>query len=132
MKIDELWFNGWTQIADIDIAPPSFAPLQGEFLGGLIEVNPKLKGIWNSHFDHHAVGVPDSGLLPVKEFAGGATLTLLGPTEAELRRLRARWSSAIRDFSPGDTTEALRRLAERREYRAPRHAPGLWSARVRG
>jgi hypothetical protein len=125
VEIDELWFDGWDQIADIDIAPPSFAPMQGEFLGGLIKVDSKLKNIWNKRFAHRAVGVPDSGPLPVTQLAGGASLTLLGPTEAELRRLRARWSSAIRDFSPGDTSEALRRLAERREYRPPTPPPAF-------
>ncbi len=50
---------------------------------------------------------------------GGAKITLLGPTAAELKRLRARWASAIRDFSPGDADEAVRRLRERREYRPP-------------
>ncbi len=119
VNIDELWFNGWPQISDIDKAPASYAPLQGEFLGGLIEANSKLKGIWNSHFDYRAVAVPDIGPLPIVPLTDGAKLILLGPTQAELRRLRARWSSAIRDFSPGDTDEALRRLAERREYRPP-------------
>jgi hypothetical protein len=34
-------------------------------------------------------------------------------------RLRARWDSALREFSPGDSREALRRLAARRDYRPP-------------
>jgi hypothetical protein len=118
VSIDDLWFNGWPQISDADKAPASYAPLQGEFLGGLIEVN-KLKDVWNKYFEHRAVVIPDNGPLPVLQLAGGARLTLLGPTEAELRRLRARWSSAIRDFSPGDVNEALSRLTERREYRPP-------------
>jgi len=120
--IDELWFNGWTQLPDVSTAPTSYAPLQGEFLGGLIEVK-KLHGVWNKSFDHRAVAVPDPGPLPPPlpsiDLPGGAVLTLLGPTMADLRRLRSRWTAAIRDFSPGDTKEALGRLAERREYRPP-------------
>ena len=119
VRINELWFNGWSQISREDEASVSYAPLQGEFLGGLIEVAPELKGVWNMHFDHGAVAVRDDEPLPVVELDGGARLTLLGPMEAELSRLRARWASAIRDFSPGDVNEALRRLRERREYRAP-------------
>jgi hypothetical protein len=125
VEIDELWFNGWGQLADLDAAPPSFAPMQGEFLGGLISVDNRLRSVWNRHFAHRAVAVPDNQPLPVIQLPDGATLTLLGPTDAELRRLRARWSSAIRDFSPGDTAEALRRLAERREYRPPTPPPAF-------
>ena len=116
--IDQLWFNGWTHLPDVTTAPTSYAPLQGEFLGGLIEVS-KLHDVWNKSFDHRAVAVPDEGPLPSIDLPGGATLTLLGPTLADLRRLRARWTAAIRDFSPGDTKEALSRLAARREYRPP-------------
>ncbi len=121
VKINELWFNGWDQIADADKAPASYAPLQGEFLGGLIQVNDELKNSWNKRFEGDAVVVPDEDdkELPVLQLAGDAKLTLLGPTQAELRRLRARWKAAIRDFSPGDAREALSRLDERREYRPP-------------
>lgn len=127
VRIKELWFNGWTQISREDQAPATYAPLQGEFLGGLIEVDPELKNAWNRRFDHRAVAAPDDGPLPVVELDGGARLTLLGPMQAQLRRLRARWASAIRDFSPGDVNEALRRLRERREYRAP-PGPAVFAA----
>jgi beta-lactamase superfamily II metal-dependent hydrolase len=116
IHIDDLGFNGWAQMSREDEASICYAPLQGEFLGGLIEVDPELKGVWNMHFDHGAVVVRDDGPLPIVELHGGATLTLLGPLEEDLRRLRASWASAIRDFSPGDVDEALRRLRERREY----------------
>jgi beta-lactamase superfamily II metal-dependent hydrolase len=119
VRTKELWFNGWDQISKEDPASVSYAPLQGEFLGGLIEADPELKDVWNKRFDHRAVTVRDDEPLPVVELDGGARLTLLGPMEAELRRLCARWASAIRDFSPGDADEALRRLRERREYQAP-------------
>lgn len=127
VRIKELWFNGWTQISKEDQAPATYAPLQGEFLGGLIELDPELKGVWNMRFDRRAVAVADDKPLPVVELDGGARLTLLGPMEAQLRRLRARWASAIRDFSPGDVNEALRRLRERREYRAP-PGPAVFAA----
>ena len=133
LKIDikELWFNGWGQLPKTEGAPEVYAPLQGEFLGGLITVDPKLKGSWNRHFHNQAVFVPQSGPLTEVKLDGGAKLTLLGPTDAELKRLRARWASAIRDFSPGDVNEALRRLRERREYRPP-STPAVYAVRQYG
>ena len=131
LHINELWFNGWNQLPKTEGAPEVFAPLQGEFLGGLITVDPALQGSWNRHFGKKAVFVPNDRPLPEVLLEGGAKLTLLGPTEAELLRLRARWASAIRDFSPGDVNEALRRLRERREYRAP-SPPAVFAVRHYG
>lgn len=123
VKINELWFNGWDQLPKKAGARAAYAPLQGEFLGGLITVDPELEGIWNQEFDHKAVVVPDDGyedeLLPEIPLEGDAKLILLGPGERELRRLRSRWASAIRDFTPGDVQEALRRLEERSQYQPP-------------
>jgi beta-lactamase superfamily II metal-dependent hydrolase len=31
IHLKELWFNGWSQLPKAEDAPPSFAPLQGEF-----------------------------------------------------------------------------------------------------
>ena len=90
IRIKELWFNGWDQLPETKGAPAVYAPLQGEYLGGLITVNQSLKDSWNQHFDNKAVAVPDNLPLPEKLLEGGAKLTMLGPTEAELKRLRAR------------------------------------------
>ncbi len=121
--INALWFNGWPQISHAishaDNRAVSRGPLQGEFLGGLVDVDPMLKESWNRQFNHRAVAIPNTGPLPVVPLAGGATLTLLGPTEARLRSLRKRWATDIDDFPPGDVSAALSRLAERREYRPP-------------
>jgi beta-lactamase superfamily II metal-dependent hydrolase len=129
VRIKDLWFNGWTQLPKSD--RDAYAPLQGEFLGGLIEVDAALRGRWNRAFGNKAVVVSESGPLPEISLDGGAKLILLGPTERALRRLRARWASAIRDFSPGDVQEALRRLRERREYRAPA-APAVFAVQQYG
>lgn len=129
LRINELWFNAWEQLSEFKA--DSYAPLQGEFLGGLLAHDPKLRGVWNQHFGGGPVVVPDAGPLPTYKLAGGALITLLGPTRAQLRRLRARWASAIRDFTPGDTEEALRRLKERRDYRPPA-TPAVFSARQYG
>ena len=120
VEIKELWFNAWEQIAKFE-GPETFGPLQGEFLGGILNLNPKLRRVWNKSFNKGKgpVGVPATGLLTPIPLEGGAEITLLGPTASELQRLRARWVSAIRDFTPGDTDEAIRRLEERRDYRPP-------------
>jgi beta-lactamase superfamily II metal-dependent hydrolase len=130
VQINELWFNGWPQLPQKEGVQASYAPLQGEFLGGLITVGG-LEGIWNQEFDHQAVVVPDDGPLPEVELEGDAKLILLGPSLKDLHRLRARWATAIRDFSPGDEREALRRLSERRQYRAPT-TPAVFAARQYG
>lgn len=129
VHINELWFNGWDQLPQKEGARASYAPLQGEFLGGLIRVDPALEGIWNQEFDSQAVVIPDGDdiRLPEVELDGGARLTLLGPSMRDLHRLRTRWVSALRDFSPGNAEEALRRLRERRRYRAPA-TPAVFAA----
>ena len=117
LQTKELWFNGWNQLPKLDT--DTFAPLQGEFLDGLLVRDRELRGVWNKSFKKGPVVIDDGKNLPEFELEGGAKITLLGPTLSELKRLRARWVSAIRDFTPGDTNEALRRLKERRDYRPP-------------
>lgn len=137
LQIGEVWFNTWAHLPAH--ARDDFAPLQGEFLGALIGLDPALSQTLNKRFDRQAVVVPppppDTTApvppLPVVELAGGARLTLLGPNPPDLRRLRARWSAAIRDFTPGDAEEAKRRLLERREYRPPT-GPAVFAARAYG
>jgi hypothetical protein len=129
VSIRELWFNGWHQLPKLE--RDTYAPLQGEFLDALIASDGTVAEGRNRAFGRGPVVVPDTGDLPAVELRGGARLTLLGPTTAELRRLRARWSAAIRDFAPGDAEEARRRLAERREYRPPA-TPAVFSAKSAG
>lgn len=147
VRIKELWFNGWQQLGG-EGSPEVFAPLQGEFLGGLIKVDEQLKSSWNKYFHQQAQqaaaisksDVPEAVAIPKSDVPeqqrqvlldGGAKLTLLGPTAAEIKRLRARWAAAIRDFSPGDAEEALRRLRERREYQPP-STPAVFAVRQYG
>ena len=127
-KIKEFWFNGWDQIAKYKVE--TYAPIQGEFLAGLLAVDSDLKDVWNLNFDKGPVVVEDTGPLRPISLKGDAQITLLGPTERELRRLRARWFSAMRDFA-GDVDEALQRLAKRREYQPPA-SPAVFSARQFG
>jgi hypothetical protein len=129
-EFHDIWFNGWAQIAPADDSPDIFAPLQGEFLTSILG-DRAAKLPWNRAVDSKAVGLPDEGRLPVFELAGGMKLTLLSPGAGELKRLRARWQSAIRDFTPGDLEEARRRLEDRRDYQPP-DAPPIFGAPVLG
>lgn len=135
VHFDEIWFNSWRHLPSSE--RDAFAPLQGEFLGGLLTLDETLQACWNQAFGGRAVRVPTPpegqppAPLPRHELPGGATLTLLGPGYDELRRLRARWGAAIRDFAPGDAAEALRRLQQRREYRPPA-GPAVFAGRNYG
>lgn len=115
VRFDEIWFNAWPQLAPV--GPETYQPLQGEFLGALLD-RAGLREIWNARTQGQAIVVPETGPLPEWNLPDNARLTLLSPGPAQIRRLRARWSSAMRDFC-GDTAEALRRLDARREYRPP-------------
>jgi beta-lactamase superfamily II metal-dependent hydrolase len=117
----EFWFNAFAQLPKPD--SESFAPLQGEFLNSLLTLDTELERVWNKSFNNGAVMVPDDKPLPEIKLDNDAKITMLGPTTAGLRRLRSRWSSAIRDFDPGDAEEALRRLKERRAYKPPATQP---------
>ncbi|MGH9224800.1 MAG: ComEC/Rec2 family competence protein [Acidimicrobiales bacterium] len=113
----DIWFNGSKQIAPED-DQDLFGPLQGEFLTSLLGDEAAARN-WNGAVKSKAVGVPDEGDLPVFDLPGGMRLTVLSPGVRELRRLRARWDAAIRDFTPGDLDEARRRLEARRDYEPP-------------
>lgn len=120
ISLKEVWFNGWPQLDKV--TTEGLQPIQGEFLGALLETSALTRQVWNTRTGGQAVAIPDEGKLPSWEI-GDATLTLLSPGMKQLRRLRARWSAAIREFSPGDTQEALKRLEDRREYRPPAMPP---------
>jgi glyoxylase-like metal-dependent hydrolase (beta-lactamase superfamily II) len=88
LQAGEVWFNGWAQLPT-DL----LGAKQGERLGAAI-VRRKLG--WNTAFRGGAVVVPDDGPLPICPLPGGLTLTLLGPSRAELAALRPSCSSATR------------------------------------
>lgn len=131
IEVKEIWFNSYTHLGREVI--DAFQPLQGEFLGALINVNKSFRERWNTSFrkpsaaqpieesksNDTAVLVGDEGTLPTINLPNGGRLTLLSPYQKQLSRLRRQWSAAIRGFSPGDEQSALERLRLRREYRPP-------------
>jgi hypothetical protein len=119
VRFAEIWFNAWPQLAPL--SGETYAPQQGEFLAALID-RPGLKDKWNVCTEGKAIVLSDTGPLLEHELPDDARLTLLSPGPAQLRRLRARWHSAMRDFC-GDTAEALRRLKARSAYQPPERQP---------
>ena len=110
----------------------TYAPLQGEFLGGVIEVDDKLNRGLEQDFRPRSGRRTRNGRVSRRlPWRTAARSPCSDRPCAELKRLRARWVSAIRDFSPGDAGEAVRRLRERREYRPPA-TPAVFAARDYG
>jgi beta-lactamase superfamily II metal-dependent hydrolase len=122
ITLGEIWFNGWEQLNKQKGQAEGLKPLQGEFLDALLEY-PRYRQRWNTKSGGLPIRVPDDGPLPTWTIGDDAKVTILSPGTRQINRLRARWESALRDFSPGDREEALRRLGARREYRPPSAPP---------
>jgi hypothetical protein len=123
-SFDDIWFNDWKQIdnlPDQPEIPPNLGPVQGEFLGALIESLPNQN--WNAAFNGKAIFVPDGdSALPSITLAGGLQLTLLSPYRENLEELRVHWDEAVKDagFNPGDRDEALSQLRAQKRLGPPR------------
>jgi beta-lactamase superfamily II metal-dependent hydrolase len=128
IKIREIWFNAWKHLPE---STEALQPLQGEFLGALIETDAQFERIWNRRFDGQRISVISGQRLPVVKLPNGARLTVLSPFAKQLFRLRSQWESAIRDFTPGDERSALERLDQRRDYRPP-STPDTFAAHTYG
>ena len=110
VEVDEVWFNGWPQLA-------TRGATQGEFLDALLPV-----ARWNTRFGGKAVALGSDGGLPDPvTLPGGAVLTLLSPDQGGLRKLAGSWQKAVHDAgaTPGDETTFRQRLAERKIYQPP-------------
>jgi hypothetical protein len=102
VEIGDVWFNGRRHLPG-----GVLSARQGEDVSARIEA---LGLPWNGAFRGAPVVVPAKGPLPVKELAGGATLTLLSPGPAELLVLAKRWDDEI---GPGGGTLGARAPAPR-------------------
>jgi hypothetical protein len=125
----DVWFNGWEQLQP-ENSPDILAPLQGEFLTSILG-DPTAKRPWNHLVRSKPIAIADEGRLPTFDLDGGMRITVVAPGTRELTRLRARWESAIRDFTPGDFEEARRRLEARKDYEPP-EIPDVFGAKTFG
>ena len=127
LSIDDVWFNGWPQVAAADGAAAAKdaasgdgdrGALQGEFLTRMLSTRA-----WNTttagqavirDLDHHI------------DLPGGAQLTVLSPTPAELEVLRGDWTATVTKagFAPGDGAGVAARLQQRGRYDPPDEPAG--------
>jgi hypothetical protein len=88
---DDFWFNGRDQLVEHITPGPTRGVLQGDALSALIP-----DGTRNLAASGGVFVVPDAGDLPVFVLPGGATATLLSPSEDRLRRLLKKWPTPTR------------------------------------
>jgi hypothetical protein len=128
-RFQEVWFNGWPQLK----ALPTLAPAtegggdegRGAGSGGFLDHLLIRRGEGcNERFRNRAICVADDGLLPRARLRGGLELTLLSPTVAKLRNLRATWYQAFRKLGaePGDEDFIQSKLEKDKRFRGDEEA----------
>jgi hypothetical protein len=119
MAFDDVWFNGFKHLEDAALANDELGGMEGEYLTALIQ---RRQFKHNEAFGKGPVMIPDeqADSLPARTLQGGLRLTLLSPTAAALRELRAEWRNTVRGhgIAAGEINAALEKLA-----RQPRFAP---------
>ena len=92
----DVWFNGWRHLDKDQVEP--MGPVDGEELTFLLDGMT-----WNKAFKGRAVAVPSKGKLPSRKLAGGLTVTVVGPTVAELLNLKPEWEKVVKEagLEPG-------------------------------
>ncbi len=93
-------------------------PKEGDELSALLA---KTGATWNGHalWNGAAVKVPDEGALPVAQFDGGLTLTVLGPTLPRLYKLCEKWSDVLSGKDERGAAQAPSDLLGRRDTWPP-------------
>lgn len=123
---DDIWFNGWKHLADIDEATrlAVLGGKHGEFLGALLDRQGRP---WNQLARGGPIFIPDddegddgegddedgdAAPLPVFTLRGGLRLTVLSPTVEKLQKLAGKWEDEIEaaGFQPGDSAAAIEQL----------------------
>jgi len=89
-QFEQVWFNGRRHLAQAANLQ-SFGAVQGERLTSALL---KMPGRWNAAFAGGAVMRPSAGEPPSWSI-GGATVTILGPTEKELASLLPVWDREV-------------------------------------
>jgi beta-lactamase superfamily II metal-dependent hydrolase len=106
VEVGEVWFNGYRHLPADELGAP-----QGEMLSALIEHRHIP---WNARFGGGAVKRATGRPLPCRELPGGLALTVLAPTDRELRILRRDWLVECRraGIAPGSRRDGAAALAE--------------------
>lgn len=101
-QFKHVWFNGRRHLLEA-AKEEDFGAVQGEELTALL-----LKRMlpWNVHFGGLAVARAANGAPARVELPGGATLTVLTPSQIQLKRLLPVWDKAVRDAGLDPATPA--------------------------
>jgi len=99
----DIWFNGYAHHH-----PEILGGMDAEMVTGSLAQHPDH---WNRAFRGDAVMIPDAGLLPTAELAGGLRLTVLAPDRAAMARLLPEWEVACRKagVAPGGGAPIVRK-----------------------
>ncbi len=113
LTIDEVWYNGYPQLA-AELAAP-----HGEILGALVAS----RGIaWNAPFAGRAArAAADDHALTEVTLAGDVRVTVLAPTTSGLTKLRDEWTRTCTEagLTVGSVDDALRLLHAKRSLNPP-------------
>jgi beta-lactamase superfamily II metal-dependent hydrolase len=85
LDIGEIWYNGSSKLVK------ELGPVQGEILAAIIQ---ERKLPWNTQAGGRSISVDNDGNQPQYPRSGGMTLTVLGPDQPTLHRLRDKWQEA--------------------------------------
>ncbi len=104
IHFEDVWFNGWKHLPSDRLGGK-----QAEIFSTLVR-DRKLN--WNVSFDSGPIMV-DKGPLPVLTLRGGMKLTILSPTPAKLKKLRAAWAKELKKhgLTPGSKRQFRQFLA---------------------
>jgi beta-lactamase superfamily II metal-dependent hydrolase len=125
IRFKDLWFNAFHHLdkdsfqgLTDDSEVEEFGGVQGETLTEAL-LTKKLP--WNLAFGRAPVVVPDDGVLPTVDLAGGMKLTVLGPTWPKLEKLRPKWKKEVEKAGlvPGAHVEEEEELEEDEEAFGP-------------
>lgn len=84
IQIDEVWFNGFDQMASLEM----MGPKQGDRFSRALK---KCQWKWNGRFSDKMVRVNDNGTARNVTLNGGLSLTIVSPSIDKLRVMRRDW-----------------------------------------
>lgn len=100
--VDEVWFNGWDQLAASGLQP--FGIKEGIALCDLLEAHHA--PAWNRSAIGKAIALDDADRPVSYPLPGGMRVTVLSPSLSKLAALREKWQSVLQEFAVGCEDES--------------------------
>ncbi|WP_417783977.1 ComEC/Rec2 family competence protein [Terasakiella pusilla] len=97
LKMDDFWYNALTHLPKKIYVTEAYSVRTAEKLSSVIEQKDLPPMPWNVSTDQKAVMRDGLFDLPCFTLAGGARITILGPTRDKLIALRDHWETALED-----------------------------------